>query len=123
MGGFERGNDPFGAREEARGIESGLIRNGGIFGAALVGEPGVFGADGGVVEACRNRMRGGNLAVFVLQNVGISPLQNAGTRARKTLMRGEASSVFSKLTAAAAGFNANHLHIRIAQEIVEKSDR
>src|SRR5216683_5587800 len=47
VGGFERGNDAFGAREQARGIESGLIGDGEIFGAALVGEPGMFGADGG----------------------------------------------------------------------------
>ena len=66
VGGFERGNNAFGAREEARGVESGLIGDGGVFGAALIGEPGVFGADGWIVEASRNRMRGGDLAVFVL---------------------------------------------------------
>jgi len=63
--GFEGGNDALGAREETRGIESGLIRNGGVLGAALLGEPGVLGADGGIVEAGGDGMRLGDLSVFV----------------------------------------------------------
>ena len=68
-------------REQARGIKSRGIGDGGIFGAAFVGEPGVFGTDRGIVEARGNGMRGGDLAVFVLQHVGVRALQNAGTRA------------------------------------------
>jgi len=66
VGGFERGNNAFGAREEARGVESGLIGDGGIFGAALIGKPGMLGADGGIVESGGDGMCGSDLAVFVL---------------------------------------------------------
>src|SRR5206468_10402752 len=93
-----------------------------IFSAALVGEPGVLGADRGIVEAGRDGMRGGDLAVFVLQNVGVSSLQNAGARSGKTLMRGKAGGVFAKLTAATVGFDANHFHVRVPKEIVKKAD-
>src|SRR5713226_5566576 len=122
MGGFKRGDNAFRAREQPRGIESGLIGNRGILGAALVGKPGVLGADSGIVEASRNRMRRGNLAVFVLQNVSVSSLQHAGTCASETLMRGEASGVFTEFTAAATGFDADHFHIRVAEKIVEEAN-
>jgi len=65
VSGFQRGDNAFGAREEVCGIERGLIGDGGIFGAALVGEPGVLGPDGGIVEASGNRMRSRDLAVFI----------------------------------------------------------
>jgi len=99
-----------------------LIGNGGILGAALVGEPGVLGADGGIVEAGRNGMRRGDLAVFVLQDVGVSALENTGARSRKTLLRGEASGVFTKFSAAATGFDADHFHAGVAKEIVKEAD-
>ena len=50
MGGFERRDDAFGTSEGLRGVESSGVAHGGIFGAALIGEPGVLGADGGIVE-------------------------------------------------------------------------
>jgi len=53
-------------RERRRaGIERRLIGDGGIFGAVLVGEPGVLGADGGIIEASGDGMRCGDLAVLV----------------------------------------------------------
>ena len=99
-----------------------MIGDGGIFGAALIGEPGVFGADGGIVEAGGNGMSRGDLAVFVLQNVGVSALENAGARSRKTLMGGEASGVFAEFNAAATRFDADHLYVGIAEEIVKEAD-
>jgi len=66
VGGFERGDDAFGAGEGARGVEGGGVRDGGIFSAALIGEPGVLGADGGIVEAGGNGVRGSDLSVFGL---------------------------------------------------------
>src|SRR6516162_3039789 len=119
VGGFKRGNDAFGARKELGGIESGLIGNGGVFGAALIGEPGVFGPGGGIVETRGNGMRSGDLAVFVLQDVGVSALEDAGARAGETLMRGEARGVLSEAIAAAAGFDAYHFHVGVSQEFVE----
>src|SRR5437016_14056780 len=122
MGGLQRGNDAFGAGEKSGGIESSLIGDGGIFGAALIGEPGMLGADGGVVEAGGDGMRCGDLAVFILQDVSVSPLENAGARSCKSLMRGEARGVFAELTAAAAGFNADHFHVRVGQKLIKKAD-
>src|SRR5216683_4542605 len=122
VGRFERGDDAFGARKKARGFESRLIGDGGIFGTPLIGQPGVFGADGGIVEAGGNGMSRGDLAVFVLQNVGVSALENAGARSRKTLMGGEASGVFAEFSAAAARFDADHLYVGIAKEIVKEAD-
>src|SRR5437899_2761186 len=67
-------------------------------------------------------MRGGDLAIAVLQDVGVCALQDAGARACVTLLRAQARSVFAKFTPATAGFNADHFYIGIAQESVEKPD-
>ncbi len=64
----------------------------------------------------------GDLTVFVLQNVSVSSLQDAGPRSGKTLMCGKPSRVFSEFAAAASGFNANHFHTGIAQEAVKQTD-
>src|SRR5260370_18243043 len=110
VGGFERRNDAFSSREQARCIQGGLIGDGEIFGAALVGEPVVLGADGGIVEPSGNRMRLGDLAVFVLPNASVSPLQHATPPSRKTLIRGQALSVFTEFTTAATCFYASPFH-------------
>src|SRR6266403_3191220 len=65
-------------------------------------------------------MRGGNLAIAVLQDVGVCALQDAGTRACVALLRAQARSVFTKFTPATASFNADHFYIGIAQKSVEK---
>src|SRR5712691_4413496 len=44
---LKRRNDAFRASENARGLQRGGIGDGAIFGAALLGEPGVLGANGG----------------------------------------------------------------------------
>src|SRR5256884_105051 len=89
-------------------------------------------------------MRRGDLAVFILQNVSVSALENTGARAGKTLMGAEASRVFAEFTAtarpekprrgaeggrvsadstaAATGFDADHFHIGIAEKIVKEAD-
>src|ERR1700741_4229609 len=87
VGGFERRNDAFGKRQQLRRIERGLIIHSGIFGAMLVGKPGVLRTNGRIIEARGNRMRRRNLAVFILQNVGKCALENAGTRAGESFMR------------------------------------
>src|SRR5207249_10000497 len=101
MCGFERRNNTLGAREQAGGIESGLIGNSGVFGAALIGKPCVLGTDGGIVEARGNRMRRGDLAVFILQNVGVRPLQHTGPSATETLARSQPRRVLTESGAAA----------------------
>ena len=122
VGGFERGDDSLGASEKARGFERGNVGDGSIFGAALVGEPGVFGADGWIVEAGGDGVRGGDLAVFGLQDVGVGALENAGARSSKALVGGQAGSVFAQFVAAAAGFDANHSDGFVLEEFVEQAD-
>ena len=122
MGGFEGRDDAFGTREETRGFESGLIGDGGIFGAMLVGEPGVLGPDGGIVESGGNGMRGGDLAVFVLEDVGVRALEDSGARAGEPLRSAESRGMFAKSVTAAPGFDANHFYVGVFQELVEKAD-
>src|SRR6266478_4853539 len=88
----------------------------------LVGEPGVLGADGGIVEAGGDGVCGGDLAVAILQDVGVGALQHAGARAGITLRGGETRGVFAEFTPAAAGFDADHFYFGVAQESVEKAD-
>src|SRR5882762_3426540 len=67
-------------------------------------------------------MRGGDLTVAILQNVCICALQDAWARAGITLRGGETCGVFAELRPAAAGFDADHFYIGIAQKSVEKAD-
>ncbi len=122
MSGFERGNDAFGAGEEARGVESGFVGDGGVFGATLIGEPSVLGTNGGIVEAGGDGMSGGDLTVFVLQDVSVSALKDAGASADKTLCGGETRGVFAELAAAATRFNANEFDTGITEELVKEAD-
>ena len=96
VSGFERGDNSFGAREQSRGFQRGFIGHSGVFGAMLVGEPGVLGADGRIIEPRGNGMRRGNLPVVVLQNVGVRALQNAGARAGESLASGQPRGVFAE---------------------------
>src|SRR6267378_6315791 len=65
-------------------------------------------------------MRGGDLAIAILQDVGVCALQDAGARACVALLRAQARSVFAEFTPATASFNADHFYIGIAQKSVEK---
>src|SRR5260370_3700194 len=64
MRGFERGNKALGARKQLGRIERRLIVNRGVFGATLIGQPGMLRSDGRIIEASGNRMRSRDLAVF-----------------------------------------------------------
>ena len=88
VGGFQCGDDAFRAREELCGVESGGVGDSEILGATLVGEPGVFGTDGRIVETGGNGVSGSDLAVLGLQNISVSTLQNARTRSGEPLRGG-----------------------------------
>ena len=94
--GFERGNNSFDAGESARCLDGFFVGDGGVFGAAFVGEPGVLGADGGIIEAGGNGMGGCDLSIGILQQVGVCALQDAGARACETLPGGEARGMFAE---------------------------
>src|SRR5579859_119349 len=119
---FERRYNTFNAREHTRSIKSGGIRDGGVRGAALIREPRVLRTNCRIVESGGDGMRGGDLSVFVLQNVRECSLQHSGARSGKALMRRKARGVFAKLPAAAAGFDANHFHIGVAQKLMKQAD-
>src|SRR5205814_10014164 len=99
-----------------------LIVTTGELGGALIGEPGVCGPYGRIVEPCGNRMRFGDLAVFVLQNVGVRPLQHTGPSATETLVRSQPRRVLTECGATAAGFDTNHFHARVAQKLMKEAD-
>src|SRR5208337_4490653 len=82
----------------------------------------MLGADGRIVEAGGDGMGGGDLAVFVLQDVGVGALEDAGARAGEALMSGEARGVIAEAVAAASSFDADHFHVSVFQEFVEESD-
>ena len=77
----------------------------GVLGAAGVVQPGVLGADGGVVEAGGDGVRQRDLAVVVLQHVAVGAVQHAGQPA------GEARGVLAECSAAAAGFDADQFDV------------
>ncbi len=78
---FERRDDALGAAQAVEGGERLVVGDADVFGAADVLQVGVLGADAGVVEAGRDRMRLGDLAVVVLQQVGAVAVQHAGRAA------------------------------------------
>ena len=67
-------------------------------------------------------MSGGNLAVFVSATHRCTCREEPRARARKTLLRAKPRRMFAGAGAAAAGFDANHLHVGIPQKIIEKPD-
>jgi hypothetical protein len=120
--GLEGRDDAFGAREEFCGFECSRIGNSGIFGAMLIGEPGVFRTNGRIIETRGNGMGGGDLAIFVLQDVGVGALQNARASASEALVGGEACGVLAKPVAAAASLDTDHFYAGILEEFVEETN-
>ena len=60
------------------GRERLVVGDGDVLGAAGILEPGVLGADAGIIEAGRDRVRLDDLAVLVLQQIGAVAVQHAG---------------------------------------------
>jgi len=68
----------------------------------------MLGADGGVIEARRDGVGGGDLAVLILQNVGLDAMQHAEVAFRRA---GEARGVAMAVEALAAGLDTDHGHV------------
>src|SRR5258708_12959516 len=66
MRGFERGNKALGARKQLGRIERRLIVNRGVFGATLIGQPGMLRSDGRIIEATQNPILTPDLPLFLL---------------------------------------------------------
>src|ERR1700746_3569119 len=75
----------------------------------------MFRTDRGIVQACGNRMCGGDLPMAILQNVGIRALQDARQATPETC------SMLSQLLAAPAGFYADQLYSFVAEKFVKDS--
>ena len=84
---------------------------------ARLAQPRVLGADRGVVEAGRHRMRRLDVAVLVLQHERARALQHAGDAAR------EARGVTARRDRLAAGLDADQPHLRVVDERIEDADR
>src|SRR5207249_1340443 len=61
-------------------------------------------------------------AVFILQDVRVGAMQNAGACSGEALMRGEPHRMLAELAAASSGFDADQLYIRVAEKRVKQSD-
>src|SRR5438552_1659480 len=81
MRGFEGGNDALELAEKMESVERLIVGRRNIFRPAAFLEPGMLRPDAGIVEAGRDRMRLGDLAFLVLQEVGAIAVQDAGTAA------------------------------------------
>src|SRR3954470_17424202 len=76
MSGLKGRNDALEASQFHEAIQGFLIGRIGVFNPLLVAQPGMFGPDRSVVEPGGNAVRQLNLAILVLQNIGLSSLQD-----------------------------------------------
>ena len=83
VGGFEGADDPFRAGEQGEGVERLLIGRADIVGAAAVLEEGVLGPDRRIIEPGRDRPAFADLAMLVLQHIGLRAVQDAGPAAQQ----------------------------------------
>ena len=81
--------------------------------AILIAQPGMFGADGGVIQTGADAVSELNLAVLVLKDVRASALQNAQRSALKT--RG----MFFGLDAFPSRFDAEHFDRSVFEEWIK----
>src|SRR5579863_582556 len=105
MGRFKRRNDAFRAGQLPGCRQRFRIRGRSVFGAVTVMQPGVLGADGGVIQTGRNRVRQRNLAIGILKHIAMCPMQHAGRAAR------ESRGVFAQPAAAPSGLDSDQLHV------------
>src|SRR3546814_8122475 len=75
----------------------------------------MLGADAGVVEAGRDAVRLGDLAVLVLEQIGLVAMEDTGATP------GEAGGVLA-VEALARGLDADDLDPRIVEEGMEQAD-
>src|SRR3546814_17514589 len=88
--------------------------DGDIFDAAALVEPAMFGADAGIIEPGRDRMRLGDLAVVVLEEIGAVAVEHAGYAAV------EARGVGAGRDPAPRRFAAEHRRLRVFEGRGEK---
>lgn len=105
MAGLQGGNDAFGAAQVVEGVQGLLVRDAHVLGAAQFLQPGVLGADAGIVKAGADAVRLGDLAVLVLQDEGAVAVQHAAAAA---LQRGR---VLAAVQALARSLDADQARV------------
>ena len=109
-------DDALGAGQQAQRLHGRVVGDRAVLAAAAVLEVGVLGADARVVEAGRDRVRLGDLALLVLQDVRPRAVQDAG------LARGQGGRVLAGLDAVPGGLAADEADVRVRDEGVEEAD-
>ena len=117
VGTFKSGQNAFGPRQlhyrvERRGV---ILRD--VLGAAGVMQSRMLRTDRCVIQTSRNRMRRGDLSVFVLQHIREGALQDARCSAVET------RRMLAEFGSAPAGLHADEPHLSIGNELVESPDR
>jgi len=117
VAGFERRDNTleFGQLLECR--QRLLVGGVGVLNAVRVAQPGVLGADGGVVQTGGDAVGKLDLPILVLQNKRARALQHAQSAAL------EPRGVFAVDNALAAGLNAGHRHRLVTKERIKQADR
>lgn len=75
MARLQRRDDAFQTRTELEGVQRLAIGGRNIVDAANIMQPGMLRANAGIIQASGNRMRLGDLAVFILQQIGAVSMQ------------------------------------------------
>ena len=110
---FDSRDNALDFREIVEGVHSLLVRSRHIFSAANVVQISVLGADARIIKAGRDGIYGRDLAVFILQELGLHAVENAQATVS------DSSGVFGIIHAEAGRFNANQAHILVLDKVVE----
>ena len=114
--GSSAGMMPSSLAAELEGVERLLVGRRDVVDAADLVQPGVLGADAGIVEAGGDRVGLRDLAVVVLQQVGAVAVQHAGPAA------GERGGVLARSKPVAGRLDAVDLDLAVVEEGVEQPD-
>ena len=113
---FERRQNAFGAAQRLKRRECFVVGRRNIASAFGFVQPGVFRANGGVIQPRRNAVGGGDLAFAILQHIRAGALKHAQPPAR------ESRRVTTAGNAVSARFHAAQFHRFIGQKRVKHAD-
>lgn len=113
---LDRRDDALRAGEQAQGLHRGVVGDRAVLAAARVLQEGVLRADARVVQAGRNGVRLGDLALLVLEDVTAGAVQDA------RLARGQGGRVLAGLDAVSGGLEADQADVGVRDEGVEEAD-
>ncbi|MPM47170.1 hypothetical protein SDC9_93878 [bioreactor metagenome] len=105
VAGFERGDDAFGAAQVVEGLQRFAVGDAHVLRAADLLQPGMLGADAGVVQARADGVRLGDLAILILQDESAVAVQHA--RGAALQRRG----VLAAIQAFTSGFHADQARL------------